>query len=188
MRHSLGYTSTSERCIEYQEALHLNISKHNYGETIVYTMSEGFQQISTSFGELINMFFSSVMKNLSFYQFVPLLFCFFVLFFFLFVFVSLLFFNYEMNFFRAITFRKSEPLAVVVAPQTCTRSIRSISQPPTLFTQYENLIERSRSNAKDGCGNNLPRRSTRSTTRVASTTEEARSSTRRSRISSKTKE
>jgi hypothetical protein len=64
-----------------------------------------------SFGEIINIFFSSLTKDLYFYQYIPLVALVTTVFvpvaIFIFSLLSLIVFNYEFSFFHFITFRKN---------------------------------------------------------------------------------
>jgi len=80
-------------------------------KTIVYTLTESIQPLAVSFGEIINIFFSSLTKDLYFYQYIPLVALVTTVFvpvaIFIFSLLSLIVFNYEFNFFHLITFRKN---------------------------------------------------------------------------------
>ncbi|CAF0864434.1 unnamed protein product [Brachionus calyciflorus] len=107
-----GYTATSRRCLEYHEALFIASTHNNYVETVVYTISEGVRPIATLFGEFINHFFSALTKDLSFYQYLPLIGLVTTVFvpiaFVIICFLCLIFFGYDFNLFHLISFKKSQ--------------------------------------------------------------------------------
>ncbi len=90
------------------------------------------------FGESINLFYSSLTKDLSFYQSIPLMFVvtsvLIPLLIFMMSLLSLLLFGYEFNFFHLISFKKSykpateELNALPISPQTLTETLRLINQ------------------------------------------------------------
>ena len=101
-------------------------------------MTESSRPLFMLFGESINLFYSSLTKDLSWYQSIPLLVgvtsvlvpCLI----FMMSFLSMLLFGYEFNFFHLISFKKSykpatmecNPLAI--SPQTLTETLRLINQ------------------------------------------------------------
>jgi hypothetical protein len=80
-------------------------------ETVTYTLGECFRPIAVAIGESINQFYSAITKDLSFYQYIPLLIGVTIISVVLIVFgsafFSLLLFNYELNFFHLVKFRKT---------------------------------------------------------------------------------
>lgn len=101
---------TSQVCLEYQEALLLDSKHANFIETIIFTITEAIRPISMLFGESINLFYSSLTKNLSFYQYMPLMTVVTIvavpLLVYMMSLLSLVFFGYEFNFFHLISFKK----------------------------------------------------------------------------------
>ena len=77
----------------------------------MYTITEIFIPVSVAYGESINLFYSSVCKDVSFYECILLLVfvssVLLAILFFSVGFVVLLIFNYELNFFHIISLRKS---------------------------------------------------------------------------------
>lgn len=127
MSHITGYFKvkpSSQVCLEFQEALLLDAKQANFIETIIYTITESVRPISILFGESINLFYSSLTKNLSFYQYVPLMAVVTIvmvpLLFYVISLFSLVFFGYEFNFFHLISFKKSshQPNAESLAQQS----------------------------------------------------------------------
>lgn len=102
---------TSQVCLEYQEALLLDGKYANFMETIIYTITESIRPVSVLFGESINLFYSSLTKNLSFYQYMPLMAGVTVVIvpiaIYMMSLLSLVIFGYEFNFFHLISFKKS---------------------------------------------------------------------------------
>lgn len=104
-------------------------------------MSESVRPLAVTFGELINEFYSSLTKDLSFYQYVPLMILVTVVLvpfslYFLSL-ISLLLFNYEFNFFHLISFKKShapppppaqQPAVGIQAPERPQEAIEGIEK------------------------------------------------------------
>lgn len=114
MTHLKGYFKlkpTSKVCLEFQEALLIDGKHANFIETIIFTITEAIRPISILFGESINLFYSSLTKNLSFYQYMPLMGVVTVVMIPLLVYMmsllSLIIFGYEFNFFHLISLKKS---------------------------------------------------------------------------------
>lgn len=129
---------TSQRCLEYHEAMLIDASQINLLETIIFTLTESSRPLFMLFGESINLFYSSLTKDLSFYQSIPLMFVvtsvLIPLLIFMMSLLSLLLFGYEFNFFHLISFKKSykpateELNALPISPQTLTETLRLINQ------------------------------------------------------------
>jgi hypothetical protein len=106
------HKATSEKCLEYYEALRIDRAPSNIlMEAFVYTITETMRPLVVSSGQFINNFYGALAKDLSFYQSIPLLAVFTIIFvpfsMFLFSLLSLLLFNYEFNFFHLVSFKKS---------------------------------------------------------------------------------
>lgn len=135
VRYSLGFSATSRRCLEYHEALYLTSNQHNYMESVVYTFSESLRPIAVGFGESINQFYSAITKDLGFWQYIPLLIgvtvVMVVLIIFGTAFLSLLLFNYELNFFHLIKFRKSSEVVAQESLQENEKMKKMLEQKKT---------------------------------------------------------
>ena len=144
-RYHLGYTATSRRCLEYQEALYLTSNQHNYVETLVYTVTESLRPVSVAFGESINQFYSAISKDLSFYEYIPLLTAVTIVLVTLIIFssgfLSLLLFGYELNFFHLISFRKTPQHNIAPSPAQAPALAAAQPAPPTLAIQQEQNVE-----------------------------------------------
>ena len=144
-RYHLGYTATSRRCLEYQEALYLTSNQHNYVETLVYTVTESLRPVSVAFGESINQFYSAISKDLSFYEYIPLLTAVTIVLVTLIIFssgfLSLLLFNYELNFFHLISFRKT-PQHNIATPPAQASAITGVEPAQTTLTLQRQELQR----------------------------------------------
>lgn len=95
-----------------------NLNSLNQFQSIVFTITESIRPVSILFGESINLFYSSLTKNLSFYQYMPLMTVVTIVIvpisIYMMSLLSLVLFGYEFNFFHLISFKKnnnSEQLA-----------------------------------------------------------------------------
>ena len=129
VKKQFGYSPTSRKCLEYQEAVYITGKQINYMETIVFTVSESVRPLAITFGEFINEFYSALTKDLSFYQYMPLIALVTVVLvpfslYFLSL-ISLLLFNYEFNFFHLISFRKNVQQQQPVVPNPSLEALEN---------------------------------------------------------------
>lgn len=152
---------TSQVCLEFQEALLLDNKHANFIETIIFTITESIRPISVLLGESINLFYSSLTKNLSFYQYMPLMGVVTVILVPLLVYMmsllSLILFGYEFNFFHLISLKKSDKGAELAQQEEFLKALSLLRKENEMITasltgsrpNFENLKSLTISNNSD---------------------------------------